>query len=199
MNLSGMLHGASLLKIVDFPASEVLGPEAGDHEIHSLIERCGSVFVKADLQGRHRQEGQIGLIGRAKDSSPPWPKRNACISSNTRSATSSLQVARGDLRGRGSRQPRNLFLDHRLDPLPRAGHDAHAPRRHGHRRTRKGQDHRSAVRPADGPEVLRRRQRADGTGRAARNRLAAGAATAQAVGSLPQLRHDHAGTESRSA
>ena len=39
MNISGMLYGAQLLKIVDFPASEVLGPEASEHEIHSMIER----------------------------------------------------------------------------------------------------------------------------------------------------------------
>ena len=46
MNISGMLHGAPLLKIVNFPVSEVLGPEASDHEIHNLIEKCGSVFIK---------------------------------------------------------------------------------------------------------------------------------------------------------
>ena len=51
MNISGMLHGAPLLKIVDFPVSEVLGPEASEHEIHSLIEICGSVFVKPIFKG----------------------------------------------------------------------------------------------------------------------------------------------------
>ena len=67
MNVSGMLHGAGLLKIVDFPASEVLGPEASDHEIHQLIERCGSVFVKPIFKGGIGKKGKSGLIGRAKD------------------------------------------------------------------------------------------------------------------------------------
>jgi len=67
MNISGMLHGAGLLKIVDFPTSEVLGPEASDHEIHSLIEKCGSVFVKPIFRGGVGKKGKSGLLGRAKD------------------------------------------------------------------------------------------------------------------------------------
>jgi succinyl-CoA synthetase beta subunit len=67
MNISGMLHGAPLLKIVDFPVSEVLGPEASEHEIHSLIEKCGSVFVKPIFKGGVGKKGKSGLLGRAKD------------------------------------------------------------------------------------------------------------------------------------
>ena len=67
MNVSGMLHGAGLLKIVDFPASEVLGPEASEHDIHNLIERCGSVFVKPIFRGGIGKKGKSGLIGRATD------------------------------------------------------------------------------------------------------------------------------------
>jgi len=62
-----MLHGAGLLKIVDFPASEVLGPEASEHDIHNLIERCGSVFVKPIFRGGVGKKGKSGLIGRASD------------------------------------------------------------------------------------------------------------------------------------
>ena len=46
MNISGMLYGAQLLKIVDFPASAVLGPEASEHEIHNLIEKCAIEFIQ---------------------------------------------------------------------------------------------------------------------------------------------------------
>ena len=60
MNISGMLHGAPVLKIVDFPTSEVLGPEASDHEIHSLIEKCGSVFVKPIFKGGVGKKGKSG-------------------------------------------------------------------------------------------------------------------------------------------
>ena len=39
MQLTGMLHGSKLLKFVDFPAAEVLGPEASEDEIGALIEK----------------------------------------------------------------------------------------------------------------------------------------------------------------
>ncbi|NCS65628.1 MAG: carboxylate--amine ligase [Hydrogenophilales bacterium CG03_land_8_20_14_0_80_62_28] len=67
MNISGMLYGARMLKIVDFPAAEVLGPEAGEHEIYNLIERCGSVFIKPIFKGGVGKKGKSGLLGRASD------------------------------------------------------------------------------------------------------------------------------------
>ena len=67
MNVSGMLHGAPMLKFVDFPAAEVLGPEASEHDIHNMIERCGSVFIKPIFKGGIGKKGKSGLIGRAKD------------------------------------------------------------------------------------------------------------------------------------
>jgi len=67
MNVSGMLYGAKMLKIVDFPVAEVLGPEASEHEIHNLIERCGSVFVKPIFKGGVGKKGKAGLLGRASN------------------------------------------------------------------------------------------------------------------------------------
>jgi succinyl-CoA synthetase beta subunit len=67
MNITGMLYGAKLLNIVDFPTTEVLGPEASDHEIKDLIARCGEVFVKPIFRGGIGKKGKAGLIGRAKD------------------------------------------------------------------------------------------------------------------------------------
>ena len=46
MQITGMLHGSTLLKFVGYPAAEVLGPAATEDEIKSLISRHGSVFVK---------------------------------------------------------------------------------------------------------------------------------------------------------
>jgi succinyl-CoA synthetase beta subunit len=62
-----MLYGAKLLKVVDFPAAEVLGPEASEHEIKDLIARKGEVFVKPIFKGGVGKKGKSGLIGRAKD------------------------------------------------------------------------------------------------------------------------------------
>ncbi|RLJ16598.1 carboxylate--amine ligase [bacterium endosymbiont of Escarpia laminata] len=67
MNITGMRYGARLLDIVGFPRSEVLGPEASDQEIKSLIERCGEVFVKPIFKGGVGKKGKHGLLGRAKD------------------------------------------------------------------------------------------------------------------------------------
>ena len=67
MNITGMLYGAKLLKLVDFPTSQVLGPEASEHEIKELIAKCGEVFVKPIFRGGVGKKGKAGLLGRAKD------------------------------------------------------------------------------------------------------------------------------------
>jgi succinyl-CoA synthetase beta subunit len=67
MQLTGMLHGSKLLRFVDFPCAEVLGPEASEDEIGKLIEKAGSVFVKPIFKGGVGKKGKSGLIGRAKD------------------------------------------------------------------------------------------------------------------------------------
>ena len=46
MQLSGLLHGARLLRFVNFPVPEVLGPDATEAEIKAMIDRHGMVFVK---------------------------------------------------------------------------------------------------------------------------------------------------------
>jgi succinyl-CoA synthetase beta subunit len=67
MQLTGMLHGAKLLRFVDFPCAEVLGPEASEDEIGKLIDKHGSVFVKPIFKGGVGKKGKSGLIGRAQD------------------------------------------------------------------------------------------------------------------------------------
>ncbi|NJL06943.1 MAG: carboxylate--amine ligase [Methylacidiphilales bacterium] len=67
MNLAGMLYGAQLLKIVEFPTADVLGPEASDSEIKALIAKWGEVFVKPNFRSGVGKKGKAGLVGRAKD------------------------------------------------------------------------------------------------------------------------------------
>ena len=45
MQLTGLLHGAPLLKHVDFPTAKVLGPDASEDRIQDLIRRHGQVFA----------------------------------------------------------------------------------------------------------------------------------------------------------
>jgi succinyl-CoA synthetase beta subunit len=67
MNITGMLYGAKLLNMVDFPTAEVLGPEASEHDIKNLIDQNGEVFIKPIFRGGIGKKGKSGLIGRAKD------------------------------------------------------------------------------------------------------------------------------------
>lgn len=67
MQITGMLYGARLLDFVGFPASEVLGPDASEEAIKSLIDRHGQIFIKPVFKGGIGKKGKAGLIGRAID------------------------------------------------------------------------------------------------------------------------------------
>ena len=67
MQLSGLLHGAKLLRFVNFPVPEVLGPDATEAEIKAMIDRHGMVFVKPIFKGAIGKKGKAGLVGKAKD------------------------------------------------------------------------------------------------------------------------------------
>ena len=62
-----MLWGAKLLNYVDYPTSEVLGPEATGEQIKDLIDRYGSVLIKPMFKGGIGKKGKAGLIGHATD------------------------------------------------------------------------------------------------------------------------------------
>jgi succinyl-CoA synthetase beta subunit len=67
VQITGMLWGAKLLNYVDFPTSEVLGPEATSEQIKDLLDRYGQVLVKPNFKGGVGKKGKAGLIGFAKD------------------------------------------------------------------------------------------------------------------------------------
>ncbi|MFP3248370.1 MAG: ATP citrate lyase citrate-binding domain-containing protein [Paraburkholderia sp.] len=67
MQVTGMLHGARMLQFVDFPTTEVLGPDASEEEIRALIDRHGLVFIKPVFKGGVCKKGKSGLIGKAAD------------------------------------------------------------------------------------------------------------------------------------
>ncbi len=67
MQITGMLWGSKLLKYVDFPTSEVLGPEAKTDQVKDLIDRWGSIFIKPIFKGGVGKKGKAGLIGKASD------------------------------------------------------------------------------------------------------------------------------------
>ena len=65
MQVTGMLHGARLLRHVGFPVPEMLGPDASEASIQALIARHGTVFVKPVFKGGVGKKGKAGLVGRA--------------------------------------------------------------------------------------------------------------------------------------
>jgi succinyl-CoA synthetase beta subunit len=67
MQLAGLQYGAQLLRHVDFPVTEILGPEASEDEISALVERHKLIFIKPVFRGAIGKKGKAGLIGRASD------------------------------------------------------------------------------------------------------------------------------------
>ncbi len=67
MQITGMLWGRKLLDLVEYPHSEVRGPELSVDEIKDMIKRYGEIFIKPVFKGGVGKKGKSGLIGRAKN------------------------------------------------------------------------------------------------------------------------------------
>ncbi len=115
---------------------------------------------QAAVQGRRRQEGQVGPDRPRHRPARRAGREGAPLLRRAPPRQRHRQGQRRDLRGRRAGRARGLLLDHRRHPLSRAGDDDHAPRRRRHRGARQVRDRHRALRRADRPEGLRRRQRA---------------------------------------
>ena len=62
-----MLWGRKLLDLVEYPHSEVRGPELSVDGIKEMIKKHGEVFIKPVFKGGVGKKGKSGLIGRAKN------------------------------------------------------------------------------------------------------------------------------------
>ena len=67
MQITGMLWGRKLLDLVEFPHSEVRGPEISVDEIKALIDKHGDVFIKPVFKGGVGKKGKSGLLGRVNN------------------------------------------------------------------------------------------------------------------------------------
>lgn len=56
-----------MLQFVDFPTTEVLGPDASEEQIKALIDKHGLIFIKPVFKGGVGKKGKAGLIGKATD------------------------------------------------------------------------------------------------------------------------------------
>jgi hypothetical protein len=62
MQLTGLYWGHKLLRKVEYPHAEILGPEASVDQIKDLIKRCGQVFIKPIFKGGVGKKGKAGLM-----------------------------------------------------------------------------------------------------------------------------------------
>lgn len=67
MQITGLKWGSKLLKYVDFPTAQVLGPEATKEELQAMIDKFGGVLVKPIFRGGIGKKGKAGLVGKATD------------------------------------------------------------------------------------------------------------------------------------
>ena len=58
MQITGMLWGRKLLALVEFPHSEVRGPELSVDDIKDMIKRHGQVFIKPVFKGGVGKKGK---------------------------------------------------------------------------------------------------------------------------------------------
>ena len=65
MQLGGLLHGSKLLRLIDFPYPEILGPDATNAEIKDLIDRRRAIVIKPVFYGALGKKGKAGLVARA--------------------------------------------------------------------------------------------------------------------------------------
>ncbi|CCQ91105.1 putative ATP citrate lyase, beta subunit [Nitrospina gracilis 3/211] len=67
MQITGMLWGRKLLDLVEFPRSDVRGPEISVDEIKEMISKHGQVFIKPVFKGGVGKKGKSGLLGRVNN------------------------------------------------------------------------------------------------------------------------------------
>ena len=192
MQLSGLLHGAKLLRFVNFPVPDVLGPDATEAEIKAMLDRHGMLFVKPIFKGAVGKKGKAGLVGKARDLKTALAERERLYF---------VQHTHGNVtaKAQGVTFEAAVPADHEVyfaiaefDPVPGAHHHDHPPWRRRHRGTGQGRDRDGAVRGADRPEGVRHRQCAGRHQGTWADHLAPGPASAPALGAGPRFRHDHA-------
>ena len=107
MQLTGLLHGAPLLRHVGFPTAEVIGPDAGDDQIVDLIRRRRCDLVVNTPQG----SGARGDGYRIREAA--LSARVPCVTTLSGARAAALAIAR-------ARRDLATTLQERIDAEARA-------------------------------------------------------------------------------
>ena len=79
MQITGMLWGRKLLDLVEFPHSEVRGPELSVDDIKDMIKRHGQIFIKPVFKGGVGKKGKSGLLGRVDNITDALKEKERCL------------------------------------------------------------------------------------------------------------------------
>ena len=196
MQITGMLHGAHLLEFAGFPATEVLGPDASEDEIKALIDKHGTVFIKPVFKGGIGKKGKAGLLGRASD-------LKTALKEKERLYFVEHRVGHIVAKANGVTFEAAVPAEHEVYFSITDSTHFRAPTmtltHHGGvdiEELDKSQVAQIPFDPLTGLKAFVVANALTELERAAADHLAAGAAAAQAVGALPQLRHDDARAQS---
>ena len=196
MDVTGMLHGAKLLQFAGFPTSEVLGPDASEEDIRDLIDRHGSVFIKPVFKGGVGKKGKSGLLGRASDLKTALAEKERLYFVTHRAGNTMAKANGVTFEGAVPAEHEVYFsiTDSTRFRAPTmtlthmGGVDIEE--------LEKDQLAQVPFDPLTGLKAFVVANALSDTEGATGANLPACAAAAEALGTLPQLRHDHAGTQS---
>ena len=196
MQVTGMLYGSKLLEFAGFPTTEVLGPAASEEEIKAMLDKHGLIFIKPVFKGGIGKKGKAGLLGRAKD-------LQTALAEKERLYFAEHQVGHVKAKANGVTFEAGVPAKHEVYfSISDSTHFRAPTMTLTHmggmdiEELDKTQVASVPFGPAHRPEGLRGGQRPHRNRRTQGNHFAVGAAVAQAVGTVSQFRHDHAGAES---
>ena len=194
MQITGMLYGSQLLKFVGYPASEILGPDASEDEIKALISRHGSVFIKPVFKGGAGKKGKAGLVGRATDLSTTLREKERLYFVEHRVGNTLAKANGVTFEGAVPAEQEVYFS---ITDSTRFRAPAMTLTHHGGVDIEELDKDLIAQVPFDPLTGLKAFVVANALSdqRPEEHHFSPGATTAQIVGAVPQLRHDHAGTQ----
>ena len=144
MQITGMLWGRKLLDLVEYPHSEVRGPELSVDEIKDMIKRHGEIFIKPVFKGGVGKKGKSGLIGRAKNITDALKEKERLYFAEHHHNNA---VAKSDGITYEAAVPADyeVYFSLLIIPTTAPRHDAHPSRRGGYRRVATGKNCGSTV------------------------------------------------------
>ena len=118
MNVTGMLYGSRMLAHVDFPTSEVLGPDATERSDPGPHRPPQAHLHQAAVQGRRRQEGQVRAHRQGIGFADALAEKERLYFVEHRHGNAIAKANGVTFEGGVPARARGLFRHHQLDRVP---------------------------------------------------------------------------------